>query len=138
LGFYLALKVGDICIREVLPYAFDLSTESIFFLIELIFGVVIPLIILSTKKYRNSVGGLFTGAILVILGVVLNRINFFLVAYQPLYQEKAYFPTIWEMLVTAGFICTLVLLYRVFVMIFPVVSVPGKGDAEQLVEMKNV
>ena len=138
LGFYLALKVGDICIREVLPYAFDLSTESIFFLIELIFGVVIPLIILSIKKYRKSVGGLFTGAILVILGVVLNRINVFLVAYQPLYQEKAYFPTIWEMLVTAGFICTLVLLYRVFVMIFPVVSVPGKGDAEQLVEMKNV
>ena len=92
--------------------------------IEIIVGVVAPLAILYQKKLRYRVGPLFTGATLVIVGVVLNRINVFLVAYTPLYQDKPYFPTIYEILVTAGFMAALVLLYRLFVRIFPIISVP--------------
>ena len=129
LVIYLAMKVTDISIREVWPFAFEGSTASLMWWLEMILGVVAPILILSVKKFRHSVVGLFSGASLVIVGVVLNRINVFLVAYQPLYQEKAYFPTFWEMLVTAGFISALVLLYRVFVMVFPVISAPKTEDA---------
>ncbi len=122
LGLYLALKIGDLTIREVWPYVFEFSTESWLFMAELVLGVIVPMIILSIRKYRYTVGGLFTSATLVIGGVVLNRIDVFLVAYKPLYQTKAYFPTIWEILVTAGCISALILLYRAFVMIFPVIS----------------
>jgi Ni/Fe-hydrogenase subunit HybB-like protein len=79
---------------------------------------------LSSAKLRHKVSTLFTAAALVVFGVALNRINVFLVAYKPLYPEQTYFPSFWEILVTAGFIATLVLLYRAFVMIFPVISVP--------------
>jgi len=106
------MKVTDISIREVWPFAFEGSTEALMWWLEMILGVVAPILILLSNKLRHSVAGLFTGASLVILGVVLNRINVFLVAYQPLYQEKAYFPTIWEIMVTVGFISMLVLLYR--------------------------
>ncbi len=131
LGVYLALKVGDLTIREVWPYVFEFSTESWLFLAELVLGVVVPMIILSIKKYRRTAGGLFTGATLVIGGVILNRIDVFLVAYTPLYQTKAYFPTIWEILVTAGCISALILLYRAFVMIFPVISLPADEAAKR-------
>ena len=124
LGLYLALKIGDLTIREVWPYVFEFSTESWLFMAELVLGVIVPMIILSIRKYRRTVGGLFTGATLVIGGVVLNRIDVFLVAYKPLYQTKAYFPSIWEILVTAGCVAALILLYRAFVMIFPVISQP--------------
>ena len=145
LGIYLGLKVGDITIREIWPHALDFSTESVMWLIEMIFGVVLPIVILSTRKYRHSVGGLFTGATLVIVGVVINRINVFLVGYQPLYQEKGYIPTVFEIAVTVGFICALVLLYRAFVMIFPVISQPhqkpvtgGSDNRDMSVSMNGV
>lgn len=125
---YLAMKVTDVSIREVWPYAFEGSTEALMWWLEMLLGVVAPILILLSNKLRHTVGGLFTGASLVILGVVLNRINVFLIAYQPLYQEKAYFPTIWEIMVTVGFISMLILVYRAIVMIFPVISThPGEG-----------
>jgi len=125
LGIYLALKIGDITIREVWPYVIKFDTPSIMWWVEMLVGVVAPLVILYSKKLRYRVGTLFAGASLVIVGVVLNRINVFLVAYTPLYQEKPYYPTIYEILVTVGFIAALVLLYRLFVRIFPIISVPA-------------
>ena len=135
LGVYLALKLGDLTIREVWPYVFEFSTESWLFIAELVLGVIVPMVILSIRKYRHTVAGLFTGATLVIGGVILNRIDVFLVAYTPLYQTKAYFPSIWEILVTAGCIAALVLLYRAFVMIFPVISQPADEAARKMDEM---
>jgi Ni/Fe-hydrogenase subunit HybB-like protein len=131
LGVYLALKIGDLTIREAWPYVFENSTESWLFTAELVLGVIVPMVILSIRKYRRTVGGLFTSATLVIGGVVLNRIDVFLVAYTPLYQTKTYFPTIWEILVTSGCIAALILIYRAFVMIFPVISLPADEVARR-------
>ena len=61
---------------------------------------------------------------MVILGVVLNRINVFLVAYTPLYSTGSYVPSIIEIMVTSGLICALVLVYRWIVITFPVISAP--------------
>jgi len=129
LGIYLAIRIGDLTIREAWPYVTALSSQSIMFLIEITVGVILPIIILSNGRWRRSVAGLFTAASMVIAGVVLNRINVFLVAYQPLYSQGRYFPSILEILVTVGLIATLVLVYRVLVMIFPVISVPITGAA---------
>ena len=129
LGIYLAIRIGDLTIREAWPYVTALSSQSIMFLIEITVGVILPIIILSNSRWRRSVPGLLTAASMVIAGVVLNRINVFLVAYQPLYSQGRYVPSILEILVTVGLIATLVLVYRVLVMIFPVISVPITGAA---------
>ncbi len=84
--------------------------------------MIAPLVLLSIEKIRKSAAGLFTAACLVIFGVVLNRINVFLVAYNPLYADKAYFPSIYEFALTIGLVALLVLVYRAIVMIFPVIS----------------
>ena len=57
-------------------------------------------------------------------GVAFNRINVFLVAYKPLYAQKSYFPSVYEILLTAGLISALVLIYRLVVIHFPVISAP--------------
>ncbi|MEP0829577.1 MAG: Ni/Fe-hydrogenase cytochrome b subunit [bacterium] len=127
LGIYLAAKIIDLTIRDAWLYLLEFSTHSVIYILEITLGVVVPMIMLLNDRVRRSVSGLFTAASLVVLGVVANRINVFLVAYQPLYAEKPYFPHIMEILVTLGLIAALVLVYRFIVMNFPVVSVQPNG-----------
>lgn len=124
LGAYLAVKIGDLTIREAWPLVFEGSLQSFMFIIELLLGVVVPIILLSIPKIRKTAAGLFTAASLVIFGVLLNRIDVFLVAYKPLYATTTYFPSIFEIMVTVGLICALVLVYRFIVLNFPVIAVP--------------
>jgi Ni/Fe-hydrogenase subunit HybB-like protein len=95
-------------------------------MLEVVLGVIIPLRMFFSEKVLNSRLLLFIAASLVVFGVFLNRINNFLVAYTPPYALNKYFPSIGEISVTIGFIAILVLLYRVIVMFFPVISIPDK------------
>ena len=124
LAAYLAVKIADLVERDAVGYVFEGSVQSVMFLIEVGLGVVAPLVILLSRRARNSIAGLFTASSLVIFGVALNRINVFLVSYTPLYPVKQYFPSPLEVLVTIGLISTLVLVYRAMVMIFPVIAAP--------------
>ena len=127
LGIYLSFKLGDMFIRETFVYLGRLSLESIMYIVEIFIGIIIPIRIFVSPKALNSPGWLFSGSILVILGVALNRLNVFLIAYTPPYAMKSYFPSIGEISVTLGFIAIEVLLYRIFVKIFPIVSLPDKS-----------
>jgi Ni/Fe-hydrogenase subunit HybB-like protein len=131
LGIYLAVKIGDLTLRNAWPYVFEGSLQSSMYIIELGAGVVTPIILLSISRVRRSIWGLFTAAAMVIGGVALNRIDVFLIAYKPLYAEKTYFPSVFEFAVTLGLIATLVLVYRFAVMTFPVIAVPlGEKQSE--------
>jgi len=122
LAIYLAFKVGDSAIRGTYRYLADGSTQSIMFLVETTVGVLLPLILLFSRKVRNHPRWLFISAALIILGVALNRINCFITAYTPPYAEKPYFPAIGEIAVTAGLIAGLIFCYRLIVTVFPVLS----------------
>ena len=124
LAAYLAVKIADLVERDAVGYVFEGSVQSVMFIIEVGLGVVAPMVILLSRRARNSIPGLFTAASLVIFGVALNRINVFLISYTPLYPVKQYFPSPFEVLVTVGLISTLVLVYRAMVMIFPVIAAP--------------
>jgi len=67
-----------------------------------------------------------TGALLTVLGVMLNRIDVFLVAYNPPFATKTYFPSLLELVVTAGLIALLILCYRAIVTWFPVITQPSE------------
>ena len=126
LGIYLAAKIGDMFIRETFVYLYEVNTASVMFTIELVVGVVIPLRMFLSKKVLQTPSLLFTASFLVIFGVFLNRINNFVVAYTPPYSFASYFPSIGEISVTLSFIALLVLLYRIIVLNFPVISLPDK------------
>jgi Ni/Fe-hydrogenase subunit HybB-like protein len=132
LGAYLAAKVIDITLRDAWPYVFEGSLQSVMWLIEILVGVVTPIIILSSRKLRNSMTALFAAASMVIVfGVALNRINMFLIAYKPLYPTKTYFPSVFEISVTIGLIAALILVYRAVVMIFPVIAGQQKENSPE-------
>jgi Ni/Fe-hydrogenase subunit HybB-like protein len=124
LSIYLAFKIGDMVIRESFRYLTEVNTASVMFAIEIVVGVAIPLRMFLSRVVVRSPGWLFLASLLVVFGVLLNRINTFVVAYMPPYSVSAYFPSVGEISVTVGFISTLVLLYRLYVKNFPVISVP--------------
>lgn len=126
LSIYLAFKIGDMFIRESFVYLTEFSLVSIMFTIEILL-VAIPLRMFLSPSVRQSTVGLYTASMLVILGVVVNRFNNFVIAYNPPYTETSYFPSVGEISVTLGFVALEILLYRAFVMIFPIISQPVKG-----------
>jgi Ni/Fe-hydrogenase subunit HybB-like protein len=123
IGLYLIVKIADMIHRGTYRYLFEFSKQSNMFLIELIIGIIIPLVMFWIPKVRKSEGLLFTAATLyVVFGVLLNRVNVFIISYQPPFAEYSYVPHILEILVTVGFISMIILLYRIFVTIFPIIE----------------
>lgn len=127
LGVYVAFKIGDLLIRESHVHLGSGSVQSVMFLIEVVFGLLVPFVLFLSSRFRRNVRWLFIASLLVILGVALNRVNVFLTAYQPPYAVKTYFPSIGEFIVTAGLVSALILLYRLTVTYFPVITQPVRG-----------
>jgi Ni/Fe-hydrogenase subunit HybB-like protein len=124
-GAYMVAKISDLVIRDAYVYLFDGSFQSMMFILEFGFGVLLPFFLLLSERVRRSPTGLFIcAALYVILGVLLNRINVFVVAYKPLYAEGPYVPSIGEVAVTVAMISALILCYRVIVSILPVLPAP--------------
>jgi Ni/Fe-hydrogenase subunit HybB-like protein len=120
LGLYGAAKISDLVIRGVFDRVFAFDGPALALIAELGLGVALPLAILSSSRMRRSATGLFTAASLIIGGVVLNRVNVFLVAYRPPFAESVYVPKCTEILVTIGMVAAIMLLYRVAATILPV------------------
>ena len=127
IGVYLLFKLGDMFGRRSFVHLETISTESVMFVIELLL-FIIPFFLLLSDRVVTSPRALFLSSALVIAGVVVNRINNFIIAYHPPYATKAYLPSFGELSVTIGFVALLTLFYRACVMIFPVISVEG-GNA---------
>jgi Ni/Fe-hydrogenase subunit HybB-like protein len=130
LGVYLAFKIGDMFIRETFVYLGEFTTASIMFTIEILFGIIIPLRMFLSPKVLKSPPLLFTASAFVVFGVLLNRINNFVIAYTPPYSSNSYFPSFGEISVTLGFFAMLVLAYRFIVINFPVISLSGKQTTQ--------
>ncbi len=75
LSFYLLLKLYQLFVVASPKMAFDGSVEGNMYLLEMLIGVLIPIGILSVKKFRTNVNIIFSVNMLVITGVMLNRMN---------------------------------------------------------------
>ena len=113
LGLYLALRVGDLLARGVLPGALDGTWQSLLFGAEILLGGVLPLALISQSKVRQSREGLLTCAILVIAGVASQRMSLSMFTmWRP--QGTAYLPTLPEILIAFAIPAAAILLYLFF------------------------
>lgn len=128
LGFYIAIKIGDMIHRGSYLFLLEGSLPSIMFWIEFGLLTIVPFFMFMSSEVRRSPGCLFTAAAMYIIGILLNRVTVFFIAYQPLYAEKAYFPAIGEFALTIGLIATIMFIYRLLVTIFPVLPAPERTN----------
>lgn len=105
-GLYFILKIWDLLSGPGIGAAFTGSFTANMYLLEMIIGVVIPLILLSMSTLRTRLNSIFAINILVIVGVVLNRLNvgiFGLAEYASRFGLD-YFPSLMEIILTAAMI----------------------------------
>ena len=126
LGFYLIIKIGDMFVRNTFGYLLEGSTQSWAFIVEVGMGVIVPWCMLMFPKIRKSRRWLFIACALIVGGVALNRINVFLVSYNPPFAQQSYFPSIGEIMITVGLISAIMFIYRVAITYLPVISARQK------------
>lgn len=126
MGTYLAVKIGDMIVRGTYVYLFDGTYQTNAFLVEVCVGVILPFVLLLSSRVRRSPGWLFFASAIFVVGIVMNRINVFLVSYTPPYKITPYFPALGEVFITIGLVATLMFIYRVIVFIFPVLGIEPK------------
>lgn len=120
LFIYGAFKICDLEIRGATNLLWGNNLQALSFGVEIILGVLIPFIMLCFEKVRRHPAWLFLSALSIVLGVALNRINVFIIAYKPYYSVEPYIPSLAEIAVTVSLISGLVLLYRLAVTFLPV------------------
>nr|WP_320010366.1 Ni/Fe-hydrogenase cytochrome b subunit [uncultured Desulfobulbus sp.] len=124
LGFYLLLKLYQLFAVASPQMALNGSVEGNMYLLEMLVGVLLPIGILSIKKYRSSVSMLFSVNILVITGVILNRMNVCLFSMESYttWRGAAYSPSWKEFIVSLGIISLGVFLYKMSAKHLPLFS----------------
>lgn len=110
LSFYLILKISDVLSRDALQLVCAGGTATFMWWIEIVCGVVLPLLLYLTPGFTEKRKGLFTASFLVVAGVVINRIN---VAMLGVAVERwgPYHPSWTELLITFGIISMGLLAY---------------------------
>jgi Ni/Fe-hydrogenase subunit HybB-like protein len=124
LVLYLAMKVIYLINGAGLAAIFDGSMEANIYLLEMIGGVLIPIILLVATNVRQSTGGLLFVNILVIGGVLLNRMS---IAVFGMYeysraQGGSYTPSLMEFTLTLAIVAFGIFLFKVvakYLTLFP-------------------
>ena len=124
LSFYLLLKLYQLFVVASPKMAFDGSVEGNMYLLEMLIGVIIPIGILSVKKYRTNVNTIFSVNMLVITGVMLNRMNVCLFSMESYntWRGSFYSPSWTEFMVSLGIVALGVFLYKMSAKHLPLFS----------------
>lgn len=115
----LALRAIDLVLRGVGTELLILTPQSLAFWIEVLVGLIVPLAILLTPEFAASGRWLFVGSLMVIAGLLINRMNIAVVGITSTYGA-AYYPHWMEVAITAGIVAAGVLAYIVICSNFPV------------------
>src|SRR5512146_1635544 len=75
LWVYTILRFEDLLHRGLLKQILLPGYEMYLFWIEAVMAMIAPLVLLSIKNVRNTPGGLYLTAVLVVLGFITNRLN---------------------------------------------------------------
>jgi Ni/Fe-hydrogenase subunit HybB-like protein len=135
LGLHLVLKIGDLIAAGELGLLFEGSLTSGLFWLELVGGVLLPLVLFALPAIRQSSTGLLVGALLVVGGVVLNRFDVSLVGLtRP--AGSGYFPYWMEFAITLGIVSAGVLAFGLAARFLPlfVEEHPSSAPAAQTEE----
>jgi Ni/Fe-hydrogenase subunit HybB-like protein len=112
---YFVLKIWILVSGPGVGALFSDGFLGAMWMIEMAVGVVIPIIILAKKANRKNLDSIFVASIMVIVGVLFNRLNVGIFAMSG-YANRVggdYIPSIMEFMLTAGMIAFAILGFKV-------------------------
>jgi Ni/Fe-hydrogenase subunit HybB-like protein len=114
LSIYLILKLSDFNNRRVWHYFAESGKEKYYLLAEIIPGVILPMILLFFEKFRKTKSLLFFNAILVIWGLIINRLNVCIISLEA-NAGTVYIPTFLEISISLFRIAAIVTIFALAV-----------------------
>lgn len=120
---WLVVRWADLINRDALQPAFAGNLPAAMFWLENALMLFAALVFI-TPAGRASPRASFLGAVAVLAGGALYRLDAYLVGHQPI-SNWSYFPSLPELMVTIGVVAFEVLLYLIFIKTLPVL----RGDA---------
>jgi len=127
LGFYILLKAYALMSAGKVGLLFG-SWWGVVWIVENLLFAVIPFVMLLRPAVRGSLKGLLTASIMMIVGIVLNRLDTYILTYTPR-PGFNYFPSVGELIITGMMVSLLFVGYKVLANTFPVLpsAVPAQG-----------
>lgn len=119
MAMYSLLKFMDMAKLGVLSYIFKFKYETFLFILEFLFLLIIPMILFSIEKIRTSDIGLFFIALIIVTGVVLNRLNVSITGFESSAGYK-YLPAWTEVMITLMLVGLEIAIFSKIAQYFPV------------------
>jgi len=118
IGIYLLLRTADVVIGGRVLETVSVTPESMWWWLEIML-LIGALSVFATPELSHRKGGLLTGALLAVAGLVVNRTGVAMVGMS-VPEYAAYVPAWSEVAITAGIFSIAILAYRYIVTWFPV------------------
>jgi Ni/Fe-hydrogenase subunit HybB-like protein len=128
LAFYATVRIADMARLGVLGEIFSGSREASFFLLEMGIGVILPMTLLALPAVRRNSERLYGAALLVVAGLVANRLNVSLTGFEGAMGGR-YVPTIAEGVVSLMLVGCGITAFTIAVRYLPIM---GKVEEPQL------
>jgi len=133
LGIYLLLKLVDLTARGSVGLIFTAYPLNLLWWGEIIIGVVAPIVLLSMPNVRQSSRKVFWSAVLVIVGLILNRFNVSMIALAPR-PGTIYFPSLMEFAISIGLVADALLVIMLAHRLLPIAENHELAEGQELVE----
>ncbi len=124
LGLYGIMRIVDLIISDDSVYLFTGDKFSILFWVEMLIFVILPVILFSLPSVRRKPMQMFSTALMVVFGLLINRFNVSLVAF----NAGAYAPSWLEIFVTIGMIAIGAFVFTIASRYLPVFSHPVEEE----------
>ncbi len=127
---YVLVRLTDLAARGELFHVTDFGWESALFLFELLLSALVPLILFTAPRVRESHAALTIGAFMVVTGFVFYRINVSGIATITV-TGSSYFPMWTEVAISLGVVSFMALIFFFFVERFDVYHTEGEVNESQ-------
>jgi Ni/Fe-hydrogenase subunit HybB-like protein len=118
-GLFLAFQMGDLFYRGAADAMFAPSWFAVSFWVEILFGLMLPFVLLLMPEVRESKGGLATACSFIIGGILLHRLNVAVIGLRVRHWES-YFPSIGEVAITLAITAAALFVFGWLVRILPI------------------
>jgi len=106
--------------------------ETLLFWLEILAGVIAPIILLSIRKIRLSTRGLYVAAVCTIVGFLLNRLNVSTTGFVAS-SGVNYFPSWMEIAITLALVATGFFIFAMAVRYLPIFEHPEANSRPERV-----
>ena len=121
LGIYLIVKIADLVISGELSLLNTTELNSKLWLLEMIVGVILPMILFLPKSFRENPKILHFASVLVVLGLILNRLSVSVFGFSDS-AYATYYPSWQEYFITIGVFSMGLIIFKFLMNFLPIES----------------